>query len=103
MIPKGDGDAITRAFAGSPKHFHRDSPALTALPEGRFVLAWVEESADTFSTVPTVMAQLCSDSQLEIGPKLQVSSGTDGKRFHLSAAAVFGNGAQDSASCPGRT
>ncbi|MBT2545811.1 hypothetical protein J7E99_35360 [Streptomyces sp. ISL-44] len=92
-----DGDVIISASAGSPKHFHRSSPALTALPGGRFVLAWVEKSADTFTTVPTVMAQLCSDSQLEIGPKVQVSSGTDGNRFHLSAAAAFGNGAQDSA------
>ncbi|TXS52555.1 hypothetical protein EAO75_08550 [Streptomyces sp. uw30] len=87
--PSGGGGVVTSASAGSPKHFHRTSPALTALPGGRFVLAWVEESADTFETVPTVMAQLCSDSQLEIGPKVQVSSGTSGKRFHLSAAAVF--------------
>ncbi|MFD3948350.1 hypothetical protein [Streptomyces sp. NPDC058579] len=95
--PNGDGDVITSASAGSPKHFHRSAPALTALPDGRFVLAWVEKSADTFTTVPLVMAQLCSDSQLEIGPKAQVSSGTDGNRFHLSAAAVFGPGTQESA------
>ncbi|MEV8100083.1 hypothetical protein [Kitasatospora sp. NPDC085879] len=89
--PAGDGHPITSAFAGSPKHFHRTSPALTALPGGRFVLAWVEKSADTNDTVPTVMAQLCSDSELEIGPKVQVSSGVARSRFDLSAAAVFGN------------
>ncbi|GAA3546137.1 MULTISPECIES: hypothetical protein [Streptomyces] len=49
----------------------------------------MEESADTVDTVPTVMAQLCSDSQLEIGPEVQVSSGTAKDRFGLSAAAVF--------------
>ncbi|MFG2741665.1 hypothetical protein ACGFY0_16625 [Streptomyces chartreusis] len=89
LDPAGDGEVIASAFAGSPKHFHRTSPALTALPGGRFVLGWVEESADTVDTVPTVMAQLCSDSQLEIGPKVQVSSGTAKDRFGLSAAAVF--------------
>ncbi|QUC58722.1 hypothetical protein IOD14_18985 [Streptomyces sp. A2-16] len=89
--PEG-GQVVLSASAGSPKHFHRSSPALTALPGGRFVLAWVEKSADTVQTVPTVMAQLCSDTELEIGPKVQASSGTDGNRFHLSAAAVFGNG-----------
>lgn len=52
--------------------------------------------ADTVETVPTVMAQLCSDSQLEIGPKVQVSSGTSGKRFHLSAAAVFAGDSPES-------
>jgi hypothetical protein len=88
--PAGDGDVIASAFAGSPKHFHRTSPALTALPGGRFVLAWVEKSADTVDTVPTVMAQLCSDSELEIGPKVQAGSGPAKNRFDLSAAAVFG-------------
>lgn len=90
--PAGNGSVILSASAGSPKHFHRTSPALTALPGGRFVLAWVEKSADTFQTVPTVMAQLCSDTELEIGPRVQASSATNGNRFHLSAAAVFGNG-----------
>jgi hypothetical protein len=89
--PAGDGDVITSAFAGSPKHFHRTSPALTALPGGRFVLAWVEKSADTFDTVPTVMAQLCSDSELSTGPKAEVSSGVVKDRFDLSGAAVFGS------------
>ncbi|MGW3321383.1 hypothetical protein [Streptomyces virginiae] len=94
--PAGNGDVFVSASAGSPKHFHRTSPALTALPGGRFVLAWVEKSADTFQTVPTVMAQLCSDSELAIGPRVQTSSGTNGNRFHLSAAAVFGNGSPGS-------
>ncbi|MDX3727454.1 hypothetical protein [Streptomyces caniscabiei] len=92
--PAAEGVVIS-ASAGSPKHFNRTSPALTALPGGKFVLAWVEKSADTVVTVPTVMAQLCSDTELEIGPKATVSSGTDGNRFHLSAAALFGNGSPD--------
>ncbi|MGW1537134.1 hypothetical protein [Streptomyces aureus] len=83
---------VINASAGSPQHFNRTSPALTALPGGQFVLAWVEKSADTVATVPTVMAQLCSDSELEIGPKVTASSGTDGNRSQLSAAALFGNG-----------
>ncbi|MFE0257529.1 hypothetical protein [Streptomyces sp. NPDC059010] len=44
------------------------------------------------ATRTTVVAQLCSDTELEIGPKVQASSGTDGNRFHLSASAVFGAG-----------
>ncbi|MET7666100.1 hypothetical protein ABZT45_47830 [Streptomyces sp. NPDC005356] len=90
--PAGNGDAVTSAFTGSPKHFHRTSPALTALPGGRFVLAWVEQSADTVDTVPTVMAQLCSDSELSIGPKVQASVGAAKNRFDLSAAALFDDG-----------
>ncbi|MEU2630574.1 hypothetical protein, partial [Kitasatospora sp. NPDC007106] len=90
--PGGDGEVFASASAGSPKHFHRTSPALTALPGGRFVLAWVEKSADTNDTVPTVTAQLCSDSALEIGPQVRASTGAAVNRFDLSAAAVFGNG-----------
>ncbi|SBT90210.1 hypothetical protein GA0115233_101652 [Streptomyces sp. DI166] len=93
--PAGGGDVITSGTAGSPKHFTRTSPALTALPGGRFVMAWVEKSADTFSTVPTVTAQLYSDAQLNIGTPVQVSSGNPKNCFHLSAAAVFANGSQE--------
>ncbi|MFJ5546184.1 hypothetical protein [Streptomyces sp. NPDC093225] len=92
VIDPASGEVLLRASAGSAQHFHRSWPALTALPGGQFVLAWVEKSADTFQTVPTVKAQLCSDTALEIGPQVQASSGTNGNRFHLSAAAVFGNG-----------
>ncbi|MER5732013.1 hypothetical protein ABT084_27405 [Streptomyces sp. NPDC002138] len=92
VIDPVSGNVLLSASAGSPKHFNRTSPALTALPGGRFVLAWVEKSADTTVTVPTVMAQLCSDTELEIGPQVQASSGTNGNRFHLSAAAMFGDG-----------
>ncbi|WP_261720156.1 hypothetical protein [Streptomyces sp. FZ201] len=93
--PLGDGEVIISASAGSSKHFHRTCPALTALPDGRFVLAWVEESADTVETVPKVVAQLCSDSELNIGPKVQVSSGTPDKIFHLTASSVFGSATAD--------
>ncbi|MFF8266843.1 hypothetical protein ACF059_05560 [Streptomyces sp. NPDC016562] len=46
----------------------------------------------TVSTVPHVMAMLCSDSELSLGPPVQVSSGTAKNRFHTCAAAAFGSG-----------
>ncbi|MEU3620132.1 hypothetical protein ABZ725_48830 [Streptomyces sp. NPDC006872] len=41
--------------------------------------------------VPTVMAQLCSDSGSLIGPKVQASPGVATDRADLSVAALFGS------------
>ncbi|MGW7454334.1 hypothetical protein [Streptomyces sp. NPDC054787] len=92
LSPDGGGSVITSVIAGSPRDFNRTAPALTPLPGGRFLLGWVEKSAVTFATVPHVMAMLCSDSELSLGPPVQVSSGTAKNRFHTCAAAAFGSG-----------
>jgi hypothetical protein len=55
-------------------------------------MAWVEESADTHDTVPTVMARVCSESQGSLGDKVQVSTADPGKRSHTCTATAFGNG-----------
>lgn len=92
--PSGGGVEITSVTAGQPRDFNRSSPALTALPGGRFLLGWVEKSAATFDTVPTVMAKMCSDTALSLSDKVQVSTATAGDRFQLCAAAAFGDGAE---------
>ncbi len=89
--PNGDGEEITSVTAGQPQGFHRSSPALAPLPGGRFLLAWVEKSADTVVTVPTVMAKMCSEAELSLGDKVKVSTATAGNRFHLCAASAFGD------------
>ncbi|MFE7657180.1 hypothetical protein ACFU6M_30550 [Streptomyces bottropensis] len=92
--PSGGGVEVTSVTAGQPRDFNRSSPALTALPGGRFLLAWVEKSAATFDTVPAVMAKMCSVSALSLSDKVQVSTATAGDRFQLCAAAAFGDGAE---------
>ncbi|QKW07603.1 hypothetical protein HUT18_15680 [Streptomyces sp. NA04227] len=92
--PTGDGDEITSVTAGQPRDFNRSSPALTPLPGGRFLLAWVEKSATTFDTYPIVMAKMCSDSQLSLTDKVRVSTRSGGNRFQLGAAAAFGAGSE---------
>ncbi|MFB7930932.1 hypothetical protein ACFC4C_17680 [Streptomyces sp. NPDC056039] len=88
----GDGTEIVDFTAGTPQGFTRTSPALSHLPEGRFLMTWIEESADTFDTVPTVMAKICSETHGSLSDKVQVSSADSGKRFHTCAATAFGNG-----------
>ncbi|MGX1885691.1 hypothetical protein [Streptomyces sp. NPDC055287] len=92
--PNGDGTVITSVIAGPPRDFHRSWPALVPMPGGRFLLAWVEKSAITFQTVPTVMAKMCSDSELSLSEKVRVSSATTGNRFQVCAAAAFGDGTE---------
>ncbi|MGW4169716.1 hypothetical protein ACWEGX_22705 [Streptomyces chartreusis] len=90
-----DGTETVDFTAGPPQGFTRTAPALSHLPNGRFLMAWVEESADTFDTVPTVMAKLYSESEGSLSEKVQVSSATSGKRFHTCSATAFGNGTEN--------
>ncbi|GAA2536858.1 hypothetical protein GCM10010423_37640 [Streptomyces levis] len=91
-----DGTELFDVTAGTPVGFTRMSPAVSPLPGGRFLMTWIEQSADTFDTVPTVMAKVCSDSQGSLGDKVQVSTAAAGRRFHTCAATAFGDG-QESA------
>jgi hypothetical protein len=61
---KPDGTKTVHFTAGDPRHFTRYDPAVAHLPSGRFLLAWVEESADTHQTVPTAMARLLRAREL---------------------------------------
>ena len=92
--PNGNGDEVTSVTAGQPRDFNRSSPALAPLPGGRFLLAWVEQSAATFDTVPTVMAKMCSATDLSLSGKVQVSTATNGNRFQVCAASAFGGEAE---------
>ncbi|MEU3773663.1 hypothetical protein AB0F11_10755 [Streptomyces sp. NPDC032472] len=90
-----DGAEVAAVPAGEPRGVTRSSPALAALPEGRFLLGWVERSAVSPDAVPTVMAQLCSADRGPLAEPVAVSTAADGARFQLCAAtAAGGNGAQ---------
>jgi hypothetical protein len=91
-IFKQDGSKTVDFTAGSPKGFTRTSAALSRLPGGRFLMTWVEQSADTHATVPAVMAKVCSESEGSLAEKIQVSSATSGRRFDTCATTAFGNG-----------
>ncbi|GHF89183.1 hypothetical protein [Streptomyces thermodiastaticus] len=89
---KPDGTKTVHFTAGDPRHFTRYDPAVAHLPSGRFLLAWVEESADTHQTVPTAMARLYSEHESSLGEKVQVSTATTGARFQTCVTTAFGNG-----------
>ncbi|MFE7550989.1 hypothetical protein [Streptomyces gardneri] len=91
-IFKQDGSKTVDFTAGSPIGFTRTSPALSRLPGGRFLMTWVEQSADTYATVPAVMAKVCSETEGSLAEKIQASSATSGRRFHTCATTAFGNG-----------
>ncbi|MEU6759188.1 hypothetical protein [Streptomyces sp. NPDC046685] len=50
LSPDGGGSVITSVIAGSRRDFNRTAPALTPLPGGRFLLAWVENRFHTCAT-----------------------------------------------------
>ncbi len=87
-----DGTELTSLTAGTPKGFNRSWPALAPLPGQRFIFSWVEKSADTFATVPTLMAKVCSGTQGSLTDKVQVNMASTGSRFQVSAATAFGDG-----------
>jgi hypothetical protein len=65
-----------------------DWPDLAALPGGRFLAVWTQESALTFATTPAVSAGIFSRQQGPVAPGVQVSTGTTGKRFQVCTAAI---------------
>ncbi|GHH76376.1 hypothetical protein GCM10018793_21920 [Streptomyces sulfonofaciens] len=98
-IFEADGTEATSLTAGSPQGFNRSWPALAPLPGGRFLFAWVEKSATTFATVPTLMAKVCSDTQGSLADKVQVNTASTGDRFQVSAATAFGDGIETAFIC----
>ncbi|MEW2413620.1 hypothetical protein AB0953_07845 [Streptomyces sp. NPDC046866] len=90
-----DGAEVAAVPAGEPRGVTRSSPAVAALPQGRFLLGWVERSAVSADAVPAVRAQLCSVGGGALGEPVAVSTARDGVRFQLCAAtACEGDGAQ---------
>ncbi|GAA4888262.1 hypothetical protein ACFPM3_18355 [Streptomyces coeruleoprunus] len=76
-----DADGINSAF-----------PALSFLPDKRFLLAWVQKSAETFSTTPTVRARVFFDGTGSAGQETQVDTGSAKDRFQLRTATTSGDG-----------
>ena len=80
--------ANVRFSATTGQGINSSSPAVTALPGGRFLVAWVQKSAETFSTTPTVRAKVLSDSAGSIGQEAVLSSATAGLRNNVCAATI---------------
>jgi hypothetical protein len=78
---------------------HTSSPTLAPLPDGRFLLAWVQKRADTFDTTPSVMARVFSSSDGEpVGQHdIRVNTTTTGDRFGACAAAIGVPGGESTA------
>jgi hypothetical protein len=88
------GRPITIAISASNnREINSSFPALAALPNQRFLLAWVQKSSETFSTNPSVRARVFSASDATaLGEELTVNTSDAGDRFSVSAAAGFGEG-----------
>ena len=63
-------------------------PAIALLQGGRFVLTWVQKSAETFATSPIVKAAVFSASEGSVGPEVQVNTTTAVGRSELSIATI---------------
>jgi hypothetical protein len=75
----------------SERDINASWPAVAALPGGRFVLAWVQKKAETFSTSPTAKARVFSAGRLEpLGAEIQLNTATAGDRFSVRVATARG-------------
>lgn len=72
-------------------------PAVAGLPGGRFVVAWVQRSAETFATSPSVRARVLSATQGRLGSEVTVNETAAGDRFSVCAATIFGGGEGETA------
>ncbi|GAA1184086.1 hypothetical protein F4556_007560 [Kitasatospora gansuensis] len=86
---KADGTRSAVFSATSADGINSAAPALAPLPNGRFLLSWVQKSAETFSTVPTVRAKVFAADVGSVGPEIEVDNGSAEDRFHLTAGSVF--------------
>jgi hypothetical protein len=68
------------------------SPAVAPLVGGRFVLAWAQKRADTFSTDQVVRAKVFSDRGDSVGEAVQVNTTRPGDRFAVCVATNFEGG-----------
>lgn len=89
---EASGAEFSAMRVGSAHGLNRSWPAIANLPDGSFLVTWVEKSADTFDTVPAVMAKVFSDSEGPIGETVQVSTATTGDRFQTCAATDLTGG-----------
>lgn len=79
-------------FASDEQGVNCSAPALAPLPGGRFLLAWVQKSAETFATVPHVKVKIFSDTQGSVGPVVAASQAAAESRAGTAAATSFGEG-----------
>ncbi|MEU8618663.1 hypothetical protein [Streptomyces sp. NPDC048623] len=83
-------------FATDADGINSRFPALGFLPGKRFLLGWVQKSAETVATTPTVRARVFFDGAGTGGQEIQVDAGVGAApevdRFQLRTATAFGGG-----------
>ncbi|MEV6974560.1 hypothetical protein [Kitasatospora sp. NPDC093806] len=84
-----DGSKEVSLFATDADGINASAPALAPLPNRRFVLGWVQKSAETFSTVPTVRAKVFGADEGTVAEEIEVSEGTAEDRFQLAGASLL--------------
>lgn len=80
----------TRIPATSAQGLACSSPSLTSLPDGRFLAAWTQRSAETFAVPRSVRAKIFSDSEGSVGQEVRANTTEQGDRFALRASTAFG-------------
>ena len=78
--------------ATSERGISCSSPAVAPLPGGRFLASWIQKSAETFSTSPTVRARVLSASQGRLGEEVQANSAVAPNRFNAAATTISSPG-----------
>lgn len=74
--------------ANSERGINSSWPAIAPLPGERFLLSWVQKSTETFSTSPSVRANVFN-REGALGPELTVNTSSAGDRYQVSAASEF--------------
>ncbi|MFC9331290.1 hypothetical protein [Kitasatospora sp. NPDC057015] len=85
-------DANVIVSATDADGIQSSAPVLVGLPGRRFLLAWLQRSAETVHTVTSVRAKVFSTLQGSVGAEAEASNSTATDRFQLAGAAAFGGG-----------
>jgi hypothetical protein len=97
-VYEADGGSPPGGFtATSEPGINCSWPAVAPLPGGRFLVTWVQKSAETFSTSPTVRARVLSVSEGRLGQEVQANSAVAEQRGNACVATIFGGGEGETA------
>ena len=84
----GNGGAVAFGLGGG-RHVNVSSPAVSPLSNGRFLAAWLQKSADTFATTPSVRARVFSGGVEPVGPEVVISGEAAESRVGTCVVSAF--------------
>jgi hypothetical protein len=89
-IFEANGDAAFPIFVTREEGINCSKLAIAPLLDGRFLVAWVQKSAETFSTSPSVRARVFSDRLGDaVGQEVEVNIPTAGNLINRVCAATI--------------